>query len=70
MVVYATRTIALNGSVRSIKYNDIEDGVDTVSVLLERMEEDIIPEDVRAESHDMGESFKWYLAVRLSLIHI
>ena len=58
MAVYATLTVALNGSVKTIKYNDFEDGVDTVSVLLERMA-DIIPEDVRAESWDMEESFKW-----------
>ena len=41
-----------------------DSGVDTVSVLLDRMA-DALPEDVRAESHDMGHSFKWYLAVRV-----
>ena len=60
MAVYATRTIALNGSVKTIKYEDFQDGVDTVSVLLKRMVE-VIPEDVLAESRDMGEIYKWYL---------
>ena len=32
MAVYATHTIALNGRVKTIKYEDFQDGVDTVSV--------------------------------------
>ena len=33
MSVYTTRTIALNRRVNTLKYNDFEDGADTVFVL-------------------------------------
>ena len=65
MTPYDTLIVAVNGSVKSIKYSDFDERVDLVSVLLD-CTSDVIPNNIRAESNSLSDSYKWYLVVRVS----
>lgn len=67
MSSYVSRIIALRGSVKTIKYSEFDENLVILSVLLDRISEDIV-KDIRTESISMNNNnggYKWYLAVRV-----